>query len=116
MKVLNYTDVMPIVMNNDMVKNVAGRVMIGKEDSANNFCMRVFEMKKDGYTPKHTHNWEHEIFVHTGHGEAFMDGSWHPLTAGTAVFVPANVEHQFRNTNDDLFTFVCMIPSGVPEI
>ena len=61
MKVVNYKDVLPVVMDNAMVKNVAGRLMIGKEDGANNFCMRLFEMGPDGYTPKHTHDWEHEV-------------------------------------------------------
>ncbi len=55
-----------------MVQNVAGRVMIGKEDGAQNFCMRMFEMGKDGYTPRHTHDWEHEIFVLVGKGEVFI--------------------------------------------
>ncbi len=116
MAVKQYTDVLPVVMNNDVVKNVAGRVMIGKEDGAENFCMRVFEMAKDGHTPKHAHDWEHEIFVHTGHGEVLMNNTWHPLSPGSTVFVPPNAEHQFRNRNDSLFTFVCLIPSGVAEL
>jgi quercetin dioxygenase-like cupin family protein len=116
MKVTNYNDVLPVVMDNEMVKNVAGRIMIGKEDGAPNFCMRVFEMKTDGYTPKHTHDWEHEVFVHTGQGEVFIKDQWYPLAPGSAIFVPANVEHQFRNTSDELFTFVCLVPSGAPEL
>ncbi|MFH2060181.1 MAG: cupin domain-containing protein [Pseudomonadota bacterium] len=116
MKVLNYKEVLPIAMDNAVVKNVAARVMIGKEDGADNFCMRVFEMEKNGYTPKHSHDWEHEIFVHTGNGEAFIDGSWYPVSAGSTIFIPPNVEHQFRNTNDALFTFVCLVPAGVPEL
>lgn len=116
MKVQHYTEVMPIAMDNDQVKHVAGRLMIGKEDGAPHFCMRVFEIEKDGFTPKHTHDWEHEVFVHAGAGEVFIDGSWHSLSPGSAVFVPANVEHQFRNTNNERFTFVCLVPSGAPEI
>ena len=116
MKVKNYKDVKPVVMNNDMVKNVAGRVMIGKEDGADNFCMRVFEIEKDGFTPRHTHEWEHEIFVHTGSGEIFIDGTWHPMKPGTAVFVPPNADHQIRNPGDDVMTFICLVPSGAPEL
>ncbi len=116
MKVINYKDVLPVVMDNEMVKNVAGRIMLGKEDGANNFCMRVFEMGKDGYTPKHSHDWEHEVFVHTGTGEVFIEDTWYPLSAGSAVFVPPNVEHQFRNSSDEVFTFICCVPSGVPEL
>jgi quercetin dioxygenase-like cupin family protein len=116
MKVINYKEVLPIVMNNEMVKNVAGRVMIGEEDGAKNFCMRVFEMGKDGYTPKHIHDWEHEVFVHAGNGEVFVEDKWLPVSKGSAIFVPANIEHQFRNTSDETFTFVCLIPAGAPEI
>lgn len=116
MKVVNYKEILPTAMDNDMVKHVAGRVLIGKEDGADNFCMRIFEMKQNGYTPKHTHAWEHEIFVHTGNGEAFIDGTWYPVSAGSAIFVPPNVEHQFRNTQPELFTFVCLIPEGAPEL
>jgi len=116
MKVVNYKDVLPIVMDNEMVKNVAGRVMVGKEDGAKNFCMRLFEMGKDGYTPRHTHDWEHEVFVHAGTGEVFITDKWYPVSEGSAIFVPTNIEHQFRNTSDETFTFICMIPSGAPEL
>lgn len=116
MKVINYKDVLPVTMDNEIVKNVAGRVMIGKEDGAKNFCMRLFEMGKDGYTPKHVHDWEHEIFVHAGNGEVFIEDKWYPISAGSAIFVPANIEHQFRNTSDKIFTFICLIPAGAPEL
>lgn len=65
---------------------------------------------------KGIHDWEHEVFVHGGEGEVFMDDKWHALSPGSAVFVPANMPHQFRNTSSELFTFVCLIPSGAPEI
>ncbi len=116
MKVVNYKDVLPVVMDNEMVKNVAGRVMIGKEDGAKHFCMRLFEMDKDGYTPKHIHDWEHEVFVHAGTGEVLIENKWFPVSEGSAIFIPANIEHQFRNTSDETFTFICLIPSGAPEL
>jgi len=116
MKVINAKDVMPTVMNNEMVKNVAGRVLLGKEDGAENFCMRMFEMGKDGFTPRHKHNWEHEVFVHGGSGEVFIEDKWYPVSKGSAIFVPPNIEHQFRNTSDETLTFICMIPAGAPEL
>ena len=116
MKVVNYKDVLPVVMDNEMVKNVAGRMMIGKEDGAENFCMRLFEMGRDGHTPKHTHDWEHEVFVHAGNGEVLIEDKWYPVSEGSAIFIPANIEHQFKNTSDETFTFVCLIPSGAPEL
>lgn len=116
MKIINYQDILPVVMDNEMVKNVAGRVMIGKEDGAKKFCMRLFEMGKDGYTPKHTHDWEHEVFIHAGTGEVLIKNKWHPVSKGSAIFIPANIEHQFRNTSDGMLTFLCLIPSRAPEL
>lgn len=116
MKVIHYEEIMPVAMAGEQVKKVEGRVMIGQADGAKNFCMRLFEMGKDGQTPKHTHDWEHEIFVHQGKGEVFIEGQWFPLSPGTAVFVPPNVEHQFRNKEEEPLMFVCLVPPTAPEL
>ena len=81
------------------------------------FCMGLpMGAGPGGNTPRHTHEWEHEVFVHKGRGQVMIDNEWHNLSEGSAVFIPANVEHQFRNTDDELFTFVCLVPSGAPEL
>jgi len=116
MKVINYTDIPPIAMDNEMVKHVAGRVLLGKEDGAKNFCMRRFEINPEGFTPKHSHDWEHEVYVLEGRGRVFIQDQWHELSSGTAVFVPPNIEHQFKNAGDKPFAFLCLVPNGAPEI
>ncbi len=116
MKVTHYTDIPPIAMNSDIVKNVAGRILIGKEDGAANFCMRRFEIGPEGFTPKHSHDWEHEVFVVEGKGEVFIEDQWHSIKNGSAVYVPPNVEHQFRNNSDSAFAFLCLVPSQAPEM
>ena len=116
MKITHYNKILPVTMDNEMVNAVAGRVLIGQEDGAANFCMRFFEMGPGGYTPKHSHDWEHEVFVHQGNGEVFMDNKWHSLSPGSAIFVPPNVEHQFRNNSEQVFTFVCLVPPAAPEL
>ena len=116
MKVIKAKEIIPIEMNSDMVKNVAGRVLIGKADGADNFCMRMFEVGKEGHTPRHSHDWEHEIFVHEGTGKVFIEDQWHDMTGGTAVFIPPNAEHQIKNTGDTPLTFICLVPPSSPEI
>lgn len=116
MKVINAEEVIPVVMNNDRVKNVSGRVLIGKADGADNFCMRMFEVGRQGHTPRHSHEWEHEIFVHGGRGKVFIEDQWHEMAKGTAVFIPANVEHQIQNTGDSPLTFICLVPPSSPEM
>ena len=116
MKIIHYTSVPPTHFNNGQANGVSGRVVIGRNDDANHFCMRVFEIAPGGHTPRHIHDWEHEIFIHAGIGEAYGLGTWHPLQAGDVLFVPANEDHQIRNIGKELFIFVCLIPTGVPEL
>ena len=116
MKVVHYSDTESQSFNGDIVKNVTGRVVIGKDDGAPNFCMRVFTIAADGFTPKHSHEWEHEIFVHSGKGQLFREGQWLDVQAGSVIFIPGNEEHQLKNTTEEDFTFICLIPSGVAEL
>lgn len=116
MKRTHYSEINPVHMDNDIAKGVSGRVAIGKADGADHFCMRVFELAKSGFSPRHSHEWEHEIFVFKGSGEVFSNGKWHTVSPGYALLIPGNEEHQIRNAGDDPFVFVCLIPSGVPEM
>lgn len=116
MKILQYTDVTPTPFESNTAKGVAGRVVIGKNDGANNFCMRVFEIAPGGNTPKHAHDWEHEIFVHAGEGEVLSNGRLIPVKPGNVLFIPGNEEHQIRNPGKELFVFVCLVPSKAPEL
>jgi quercetin dioxygenase-like cupin family protein len=116
MKTLKYSDIDPTNYNGETVKGVAARVVIGKKDGADNFCMRVFEIAPEGNTPKHTHAWEHEMFCHAGEGEVFGSGQWNKVKAGSVVFVPGNEEHQIKNTGKEKLVMVCLIPYGAPEL
>lgn len=116
MKLQHFSEIESKQFDSDQVKGVTGRVAIGQADGADNFCMRVFELEQGGFTPRHSHDWEHEIFIHAGNGEAFHDGEWKPFGPGNIIFIPGNQEHQFRNTGDEPLVFACLIPSGAPEL
>lgn len=116
MKLIKYTDVKPTNFDNGPARGVAARVVIGKADGATNFCMRVFEIAPGGHTPKHAHDWEHEMVVHRGAGEVYGNGQWQPLSAGQVLFIPANEEHQMRNPGQELLVVVCLVPAKAPEL
>ena len=116
MKVMHYSKAEMKFFNTDSVKNVTGRVLIGKVDGAKNFCMRMFELAKDGYSPKHSHEWEHEIFFHSGMGKVLCEDKWIDVKQGDVLFIPENEEHQIKNTENEPLMFICLIPSGVPEL
>jgi quercetin dioxygenase-like cupin family protein len=96
------------------VQGVTIRWVIAKEDGAPHFAMRVFEVEPGAASPHHRHWWEHEVFVLDGQGLVTTEeGDW-PLGPGTAVFVPGEVLHQFRNTGTELLRFICLVPH--PEL
>ena len=83
MKINPYTQAQATHFERELAKGIAARVVIGKSDGANNFCMRVFEIAPGGHTPKHSHAWEHEMFIHAGEGEVYGNGRWKPMKPGT---------------------------------
>lgn len=117
MKVVShYSDIASQHFDGEVVKGVTGRIAIGKEDGAPNFCMRLFTIAPGGFTPRHAHEWEHEILIHAGSGQVFQTGEWVDICAGSVIFIPGNEEHQFRNSSDDDLVFACLIPKGAPEL
>lgn len=116
MKAIRYPDVPPRTFDGGNARHVTGRVVIGKDDGATHFAMRVFEIGEGGHTPRHSHAWEHEMFYHSGQGEVLCDGTTVPVQAGSVAFIPPGAEHQVRNTGAQPLVFVCLIPAGVPEL
>ena len=116
MKLIPYTQVKATHFDNEAAKGVAARVVIGKSDGAENFCMRVFEIAPGGHTPKHAHAWEHEMFIHAGEGQVYLSGQWRSLAAGNVVFIPGQEEHQMKNTGQELLLVVCLVPGTAPEL
>jgi len=92
-------------------KGAGIRWLISRADGAPNFAMRMIEIDPGGYSPCHSHQGEHEVFIWSGQGELKIEGRSLPLAPGTAVFVPGNVEHQFVNSSlTEKLEFICVIP------
>ena len=88
------------------------RWLIGEGDKAPTFAMREFEVEPGGHTPKHFHDYEHEVYVVAGHGTIVDGDHERPLAAGDVVFVAPNDVHQFRNTGTEPMRFLCLIPNS----
>ena len=88
------------------------RWLIAKDDGAPNFAMREFELEPGGHTPFHAHGWEHEVYVLAGRGVVAGEGGEFSLEAGTAVLVPPNEKHNFKNTGSEVLRFLCVVPHG----
>jgi quercetin dioxygenase-like cupin family protein len=92
------------------VKGVNIQVLISPEQGAPNFVMRRFEIAPGGHTPYHQHDWEHEIYVLSGEGALVGEEGELPLAPHTSAFVAPGDMHNFKNTGEEPFVFLCMIP------
>ena len=110
MKIVHYRDIEPRPVEVDDACGTTIRWLIAREDGAEKFAMRLFELEQGGATPLHTHQWEHEVFVLAGTGTVWREGEEVPLRPGTAIFVPPGEKHRFRNTGNEIFRFLCLIP------
>jgi quercetin dioxygenase-like cupin family protein len=91
-------------------EGVTMRVVIGPDDGAPFFNMRLFEVPPGQASPHHSHWWEHEVFVLSGQGVVVTDQGDVPIGHGSTVFVPGGEMHQFQNTGDDVLRFLCLVP------
>jgi quercetin dioxygenase-like cupin family protein len=91
-------------------EGVTMRVVIGPDEKAPFFSMRVFEVQPGHASPLHSHWWEHEVFVLTGQGVVKTDQGNKPVHHGSTVFVPGGDMHQFQNTGNDVLRFICLVP------
>ena len=113
MKVVHCDNIPFGLVEMDGARGVRLRCLIGPEDGAPSFTMREFEIAPGGCTPKHTHRYEHEVYVLEGNGVVLVGGDEHPLRPGTVALVPPEVLHQFRNTGSARLRFLCLIPHPV---
>jgi len=110
MKHVHYSDVDLEVPTEEGVKETTVRWLISKKDGANNFAMRLFEIQPNGNTPLHQHDWEHEVFILEGDGEARNKEKSITFKEGDVFFVKPMEWHQFVNTGDNPLKFLCLIP------
>lgn len=96
--------------NGKTVLHTMKQVLIGPEQGAKNFVMRLFTMEVGGCSPYHTHPWEHEVFVLSGNGMVRSIDKKTAVSTGDFVYVPGNEEHQFLNAGEEPFEFLCIVP------
>jgi quercetin dioxygenase-like cupin family protein len=88
------------------------RWLVDEQNGAPNFAMRQFEVAPGGFTPKHSHPYEHEVFVLEGEGVVLEGDTEHALRPGVCVLVVPDEVHQFRNTGSTPLKFLCLVPNS----
>lgn len=104
--VQNYLAVQP----EPMLDGVTMRVVIGPNEGAPVFNMRIFEVQPGKSTPFHRHWWEHEVFILEGSAILKLEENDIPVSPGTAILVNRNEKHQFINIGETVMKFMCLVP------
>ena len=69
-----------------------------------------------GFTPHHSHPYEHEVFVLEGQGTILDGAVERPLQAGDVVYVAPGDVHQFRNGGNAPLKFLCLVPNSASKL
>jgi quercetin dioxygenase-like cupin family protein len=112
MKIEKSSNIAKVAVEAEGAKDVEIRWLISKDDGAENFAMRMFELQPGGHTPLHTHRHEHEVFVIEGQGVFVYEGREHQIEPEHVIFVPGGEEHQFKNTGGSILRMLCLIPAS----
>jgi quercetin dioxygenase-like cupin family protein len=110
-KVTHYTNIEAEDLNYVGSKGVKRRWLIDdKNDGAPVYALRMFEVEPCGYSPRHSHDWEHENYIIEGEGRLWLNDQWNDIKSGDVAYIAPNLEHQFENTGDTTLRFLCGIP------
>lgn len=114
MKIAHHSSYQPIDAG-DIEKAYTGviiRRVISEVDGANETVMDVFEIASEGQTPYHSHPWEHQVFVISGHGWCRDESGRHEFRDGDVIYVKPGEPHAFGNSGQEPVKLVCVIPKA----
>ena len=84
-------------------------------ENSNNFAVRHCEIRSGGYSPHHSHAWEHEIFVLEGKGLVLCDNETKSIKTGDSISIHTDESHQIKNPNKKPLRMLCIIPNRINQ-
>jgi quercetin dioxygenase-like cupin family protein len=92
-------------------EKVERRILLSPREGAPTFTMRRFEDAPGGCTMRHTHNYEHEIYVLSGKGHAWSQSGEVEIGPNDSILILPNEAHQILNSSAESLVFLCLIPN-----
>lgn len=110
MIIKNDKDVPEGAVEEEGIKNVTRKILIGPEDGSSKIVMRHFKILSEGHTPFHSHEFEHVVKVENGKGVVVDEnGEDIIVSKGQSLLIEKNKKHQFKNPFHEPFEFLCII-------
>lgn len=114
MKVISLSNVSKMEVTMEGASRAWKQVPISGRDGAPVYALRVFTIEPGGYTPYHSHDFEHSNYVIEGEGSLVDEqGKETPLKAGDFALVLPGEKHRYRNVSPDkIFRMICGVPKA----
>jgi len=112
MYIVNAQEASRSAVTSEGAKDTQVQWLLDQSRGAPNYALRRFIIAPGGYTPRHTHDWEHEVYVLRGEGVLVTDQGEAPLGPDRAILILPNEEHQFRCTGAESLEMLCIVPNG----
>lgn len=118
MKHMRSQEVVADVVREPGAKQATIKRLIDTTDGADRFVLSLFELKPNGSTPPHYHEWEHEIFILQGTMQLVLPHEERTVTlqANDIVFIPRNEPHGFVTGENETCQFLVVAPTERPPI
>ena len=110
MKHVPSSERIPQAIKIEGAEKVSKTRLMTADDGAPTAAMRLFELEAGGYTPWHTHDWEHVVYVLEGSGVLKTESGNAEFRTGDSLLVDPNEQHNFANTGEGRLRFLCIVP------
>ncbi|MHA1147237.1 MAG: cupin domain-containing protein [Promethearchaeota archaeon] len=107
----NYKDVQEEVVTKANSTKTTIRWLVTKDDGAQNYMTRRFEILPGGQIGIHNHPEEHHIYILEGEG-LVIDAKKNKIGVrpGDVLYIPPDEPHGYENNSTTVFAFLCIIP------
>lgn len=118
MKVVRAGEIEADIVREPGAKHATVRRLIDTPDGADRFVMSLFELGRDGTSPPHHHDWEHEIYILSGTIDLEFPSESKTITVsdGDAIFIPRGLAHAFHNRHAEPARAITIAPAERPPI
>jgi len=112
MKIVSLDKIDKIEVTMEGARDVWKQIPISGNDGSPVFSFRVFTIEGNGYTPYHTHPFEHLNYVIQGHGTLVAEGGEErEVKKGDFALVLPDEKHQYRNKSaTEPLIMICAVP------
>jgi quercetin dioxygenase-like cupin family protein len=108
---LAWEGVEPLEINTDAVHGVIKNVLVGPNDCAPNFVIRVFQVPPGESSFFHQHSHEHGIVILQGKAKVQINNAFHTLEPLSSILISGGDQHQLTNIGERPLAFICVIPA-----